>query len=143
MCCVQWGHSVSAPMSVGSVVKLRINSLPVQRFFQIVAWLLVLAIIALSVGPPSTRPVTGAGNNFEHVLIFVATGGAFGLGYPRRIWLLPLALLAFSGAVELAQMMVAGRHARLSDFLTDAAASWVGIGLSFILLKLAAVITKD
>ena len=114
----------------------------VQRFFQVVAWLLALAIVMLSLGPASTRPVTGAGHDFEHLLIFAATGGAFGLGYPRRIWLLPLALLAFSGAIELAQMMVPGRHARLSDFLTDAAASCVGLGLSFVLIKLTSSTSK-
>ena len=114
----------------------------VQRFFRVVAWLLVLTIVMLSLGPASTRPVTGAGHDFEHLLIFAATGGAFGLGYPRRIWLLPLALLAFSGAIELAQMIVPGRHARLSDFLTDAAASWVGIGLSFVLVRLRSFTSK-
>jgi len=113
-----------------------------QRFFQVVAWLLALTIVMLSLGPASTRPVTGAGHDFEHLLIFAATGGAFGLGYPRRIWLLPLALLAFSGAIELAQMLVPGRHARLSDFLTDAAASCVGLGLSFVLVRLRSFTSK-
>ena len=115
----------------------------VQRFFQVVAWLLAVAIIMLSVGPPSTRPVTGAGQNFEHLAIFLATGTAFGLGYPRRVVLLPLALIAFSAAIEFAQMMVAGRHARLADFLMDAAASCVGLAVAFGLVKLTALTTKD
>jgi VanZ family protein len=115
----------------------------VQRFFQAVAWLLALAIVMLSLGPPSTRPVTGVGHNYEHLLIFLAMGASFGLGYPRRFLLLPIALLAFTGAIELAQMMVAGRHARLSDFLTDAVASCVGIGLSFVLVKLMAAVAKS
>jgi len=101
-----------------------------------VAWLLALAIVMLSVGPPPTRPVTGAGHNLEHLLIFAATGAAFGFGYPRRFLLLPIGLLAFTAVIEVAQMMVPSRHARLSDFLTDAAASWVGIGLAFVLVKI-------
>src|SRR5262249_8266136 len=125
------------------MIKFGINSHHLQRFFQVVAWLLALAIVMLSLGPPSTRPVTGAGHNFEHLLIFVATGAAFGLGYPRRFLLLPVALLAFTGAIEVAQMMIPGRHARLSDFLTDAAASCVGIGLSFVLVKLMTAVTKS
>jgi VanZ family protein len=124
------------------MVKLGINCHYLQRFFQVVAWLLILAIVMLSLGPPSTRPVTGAGHNLEHLLIFVAMGAAFGLGYPRRILLLPIALLAFTGAIEVAQMLVPGRHARWSDFLTDVAASYVGIGFSFVLVKLTAVMTK-
>ena len=81
------------------MIKLGIVCHYLQRFFQVVAWLLALAIVMLSLGPPSTRPVTGAGHNFEHLLIFVATGAAFGLGYPRRFLLLPVALLAFTGAI--------------------------------------------
>ena len=90
----------------------------------------------LSLGLPSTRPVTGVGHNLEHLLIFAATGGLIACGYYR------LALLAFSGAVEVVQMMVPSRHARLSDFLTDAAASIVGVGLSFVFVKLARAATK-
>jgi hypothetical protein len=72
----------------------------VQRFFKVTAWLLVLTIVLLSLGPPSSRPVTGAGNNVEHLLIFLATGAAFGLSYDRRYWLLVVALVAFAAAIE-------------------------------------------
>ena len=105
----------------------------IQRFFQVIAWLLALAIVVLSLGPPSSRPVTGAGHDVEHLLIFLATGAAFGLGYARRYWLLAIALLAFAAAIEIAQIMVPGRHARLTDFLTDGTASCLGIGLSYVL----------
>jgi VanZ family protein len=124
------------------MIKLGIICHYMQRVFQVVAWLLILAIVMLSLGPPSTRPVTGAGHNFEHLLIFVATGAAFGLGYPRRFSLLPIALLTFTAVIEIAQMLVPGRHARLSDFLTDAAASCVGIGFSFVVVKLTAAMSK-
>jgi hypothetical protein len=124
------------------MIKLGIICHYMQRVFQVVAWLLILAIVMLSLGPPSTRPVTGAGHNFEHLLIFVATGAAFGLGYPRRFLLLPIALLTFTAVIEIAQMLVPGRHARLSDFLTDAAASCVGIGFSFVVVKLTAAMNK-
>jgi len=109
-----------------------------QRLFQVTAWLLALAIIVLSLGPPSTRPVTGAAHNLEHLLIFLATGLAFGLGYPRRFWLLPIGLLVFTAALEIAQIWGPGRHARLSDFLVDVAALYLGVGLSYLLVKLTA-----
>jgi VanZ family protein len=110
----------------------------VQSLFQVTAWLLALAIVVLSLGPPSTRPVTGAGHNLEHLLIFLATGVAFGLGYPRRFWLLAMALPIFAAVIEIAQILVPGRHARLSDFLVDAAALCLGVGLSYLLVKLKA-----
>jgi len=109
-----------------------------QRLFQVAAWLLALAIVVLSLGPSSTRLVTGAGHNLEHLLIFLATGMAFGFGYPRRFWLLPIALLAFAAAIEIAQIWAPGRHARLSDFLTDGTASCLGVGLSYLVVKLGA-----
>jgi len=118
-------------------MKFQSNWHYVQRFCQVVAWLLALAIIMLSVGPPSTRPVTGTGHNFEHLAIFWAMGAAFGFGYPRRVMLLPIALLGFSAAIEAAQMMAPGRHARLGDFLTDAAASCLGVAVSLLLVKFA------
>jgi len=110
-----------------------------QKLFQVAAWLLILAIIMLSLGPPSTRPVTGAGHGLEHLLMFLATGVAFALGYPHRYWLVAIALLAFAAAIEIAQIWVPGRHARMSDFLIDATVSCLGVGLSYLLVKLRAV----
>jgi VanZ family protein len=107
----------------------------VQRVFQVIAWLLALSIIVLSLGPPSTRPVTGTGHNFEHLAIFWVMGMAFGFGYPHRVVALPIGLFGFSAAVEVVQMMVPGRHARLGDFLTDAAASCLGVAISLLLVK--------
>src|SRR5450759_3241770 len=109
-----------------------------QRISQVAAWLLTLAIVVLSLGPPSTRPVTGAPHNVVHLLIFLATGVALGLGYPRRFSFLAMALPIFAAVIELAQIFAPGRHARLSDFLVDAAALCLGVGLSYLLVKLTA-----
>ena len=110
-----------------------------QRFFQVAAWLLSAAIVLLSLSPPTVRPVTPVGHNFgsnfEHLLIFLAAGGAFALGYPRRVRLLLVAMLAFAAAVEIAQMWVPGRHARLSDFVVDVFSLYCGIGISYVLEK--------
>jgi VanZ family protein len=110
-----------------------------QRLFRVAAWLLSAAIVLLSLSPPSARPVSPVGDNFgsnfEHLLIFLATGGAFALGYPRRIRFLLPAMLAFAAAVEIAQMWVPGRHARLSDFLVDVFSLYFGIGISYVFLK--------
>ena len=97
-----------------------------RRIFQTAAWLLAATIVVLSLVPPSLRPVTGVAHDFEHLLIFLATGMAFGFGYPSRHRLLLIGLLTFTATVELGQNFVPGRHARLSDFLVDTAASWLG-----------------
>ena len=91
-----------------------------------VAWCLAAAIVALSVVPPGLRPETGAPHHLEHFIIFAATGLAFGLGYRQRSLVAPL-LVAFSGAVEVVQLLVPGRHARVGDFVVDALAACCGL----------------
>jgi VanZ family protein len=101
------------------------------QYARIVAWSLAAAIVVLSVIPPASRPVTAVPHGFEHFLIYWAAGLAFGLGYERKDGLLAILLLIFSGSVEIVQLFVPGRHARLSDFIVDAGAMWTGlIGVS-------------
>jgi VanZ family protein len=99
------------------------------------AWLLAVAILVLSLVPPAYRPVTGVPRYVEHFAIFAAAGVCFAATYPTRPWALLIGLPIFSGAVELAQMAVPGRHARLSDFLVGALAACIGAGLGCIAAK--------
>jgi VanZ family protein len=118
---------------------LEFNARPfgtMQRIFQAAAWLLAGTIVVLSLRPASVRPMTGAQHDLEHLLIFLATGMAFGFGYPDRFRLLTFALLTFAAAIEVAQIWAPGRHARISDFLVDAAASCLGVGLSYAFVRL-------
>jgi VanZ family protein len=89
-----------------------------------------LTIVVLSVVPPDYRPVTPASHNVEHLVIFFLMGLAFGLGYASRPFLQVLELVAFSAAIELLQLSIPGRHARLSDFLVNAVSVALGIGLA-------------
>jgi VanZ family protein len=98
---------------------------------RIAAWLLSIAIIALSLVPPRMRPKTDVPHNLEHFAIFFATGVAFGVGYTRRSGLVTVALVIFAGAIEFAQIVIPGRHARLSDFVVDALAACVGVIIAF------------
>jgi hypothetical protein len=52
---------------------------------------------------------------------------AFGLGYDIRHSRTALFLVTFPAAVEIVQLFVPGRHARLSDFLVDALAMTLGV----------------
>jgi VanZ family protein len=105
-----------------------------RRLFQIAAWFLLVTIVVLSVVPAEDRPVTPAPHDFEHAAIFVATGLAFGLGYS---WYLAqiFGLIAFSAAIELIQLAIPGRHARVSDFIVDALSVSIGVGIAFLLAE--------
>jgi VanZ family protein len=94
---------------------------------RIAAWALAAAIVILSLVPPTLRPETGVPHGLEHFTIFAATGFAFGLGYKRRHHLVAILLVIFSSAIEIAQLFVPGRHARLGDFIIGALAACIGL----------------
>jgi len=98
-----------------------------QRISRPVAWLVLVAIIVLSLVPPSARPTTFVPHKIEHAAIFLLDGIVFGIAYGGYEWLLSLGAVIFCGGLELAQLMIPGRHARLSDFFIDATAICVGI----------------
>jgi VanZ family protein len=94
------------------------------------AWLLVVGLTVVTVVPASERPVTGVEHNYEHFLAFGFVGFVFALAYSRRTLLLMPSAIVFSALLEVMQIPLSTRHARLEDFLTDALASCVGIGLA-------------
>jgi VanZ family protein len=103
------------------------------KLLRAAAWLLIVATLALSLVPASQRPVTGTPHNFEHLAIFVVMGLVFGLGYRSHYLSQAAGLVAFAGAVEIAQYWVPGRHARISDFIVHA----IGICISVVAAWLA------
>jgi VanZ family protein len=106
-----------------------------QKLFQIAGWFVAFLIVILSIVPPSLRPVTDLPHNLEHALIFLVTGASFEIGYPRRFFVNAMGLTAFAGAVELAQLWSSGRHARMSDFIVDALAALIGVGIAWLALR--------
>src|SRR5215475_2174540 len=98
-----------------------------QNMSRIVAWLALAVIIVLSLVPPSGRPTTFVPHKLEHAGIFFMDGVAFAVAYRGYEWLWSIGAVIFCAAIELAQLMIPGRHARLSDFLVDATAICVGI----------------
>src|SRR5215831_7981632 len=92
-----------------------------------IAWVGIVAIIVLSVVPADERPVTAAGPSFEHFAIFAVTAGAFALGHQLSLGRLVLVAILFCGGIELLQVPLPTRHARVSDFFIDFAASCFSI----------------
>ncbi len=103
-----------------------------RNIARVAAWLLVIVITALSLVPPSLRPVTGVTHGLEHFAIFAVTGFAFGLAYDRKLVAIMPVLVIFAGVIELGQLFVPNRHARLSDFIVDALAACVGAALASV-----------
>ncbi len=89
------------------------------------AWLLAAAVTFATLGPPRLRPHSNLGQDGEHVA-FVLIGIAFGLAYPRRRLFTAVVAVVLTGALEVLQLWMPGRHARLEDFVVDAAAACAG-----------------
>jgi len=104
--------------------------------FRAMAWSLLIAIVVMTIVPAPWRLVTGAPHYVEHALVFLATGIAFGLSYELRTSVFCAAAVVFCAGVELVQLTVPGRHARLSDFFVDAAAACIGIAIAWTARRL-------
>ena len=94
--------------------------------FRIVAWLLAAAVTFATLGPPRLRPHSHLGQDGEHALAFVLVGLAFGLAYTGNRLRTIVIMVVLIGALELAQFVAPGRHARLEDFIVDALAACAG-----------------
>jgi VanZ family protein len=93
---------------------------------RIIAWLLAAAITFATLGPPRLRPHSHLGQDGEHTLAFVLLGLAFGLAYTGNRLRTAVIMVVLIGALELLQLVVPGRHARLEDFIVDALAACGG-----------------
>jgi VanZ family protein len=97
---------------------------------RLIAWLLAAAVTFATLGPPQCRPHADLGHDGEHALAFVLVGLAFGLAYPRQRRQTTAWATLMIGGLELLQLWVPGRHARLEDFLVDALAACAGLAVA-------------
>ena len=104
-------------------------------FFRIVTWCFLIAIVILTVTPP-LGVVSGAPHNVEHAIVFLATGIAVGLGYELRMSIACAAAVMFCAGLEVVQLAVQGRHARVSDFFVNAGAACFGIAIIWTVRRL-------
>jgi VanZ family protein len=94
------------------------------------AWLLAAAVTFATLGPPSLRPHSDLGQDAEHALAFILVGLAFGLSYRHRRLAVAAISVVLIGGLELMQLWAPGRHARLEDFVVDAATACIGFALA-------------
>ena len=99
----------------------------VVKIARVAAWLLIAAIVIMTLGPPTVRPVSGFNRSLEHVAAFALLGLAFGLAYPSRRLLLVVIGIAAVALMEALQQIVPGRHAYLSDFVINAGGACLGV----------------
>ena len=111
------------------------TSSKVRRLVQATGWILLFAMVVISIVPPELRPTTFLPHDMEHAAIFFLAGCAFGLGYPNSYMALLVRLSTFTLAIEFTQLWIPGRHARVSDFLVDAFSITVGLSIGTLLAR--------
>jgi VanZ family protein len=100
---------------------------------RIIAWFLTAAVTFATLGPARLRPHSDLGQDGEHALAFMLVGLAFGLAYRRHRLVTAAIAVVLIGVLELLQLWMPGRHARLEDFVVDALAACAGIAVAAVL----------
>jgi VanZ like family len=103
----------------------------VQPVIRLAFWFVVLMLILLTVVPPSIRPSGVASHHMEHFASFALAGILYYLSYAHHLLTRLAAAVLFAGGLEVLQLFVPGRHARLVDFVMDALGACIGIVLVF------------
>jgi len=115
-----------------------------QKIAQLAGWLAVVVIAILSLVPGSLRPHFGVPPNLEHVaaylehvVAYLATAGLLTFGYGKQYHPLVVALCLsiYSAVLEIAQILVPGRHAGFSDFAASTTGAVIGSALAWIVLR--------
>ena len=89
-------------------------------------------IVMLSLAPAGSRPHSGYGGEYEHLLAYALVGAAFGMGYRTARWQLfsGLALSVAAAVLELLQTFVPGRTPEITGFLISSVGAWLGLAVS-------------
>ena len=95
-------------------------------------WALALCVAVLSLMPTNYLPAQAFSlwDKAQHALAFTALASLGLLAYPRQPWRVAIALLAFGGAIELAQAATGWRYGEWSDWLADAVGLAAGSALA-------------
>jgi VanZ family protein len=109
-----------------------------QKMLKAASWFIIFSLVIVTIVPSDERPVTGLHHVIEHFLAFALAGLTFGFAYAQSLRTNVLSAIVFTLALELSQIPLATRHARLRDFMVDAAAACLGLGIAHLYRKLMA-----
>jgi len=103
-----------------------------QRLLRWTFWLLLALVIGVTLSPVAYLPPQAFSlwDKAQHALAFASLAALGALAYPRRLGLLAASLLAFGGAIELAQAATGWRSGDWADWLADAVGLFAGLALA-------------
>ena len=92
-----------------------LDSVSLSLLLRIVAWLLLLGLVVVTVGPIAWRPISPLPVQLERATALMVIGFVFALAYPRHLLLVALLLIGATALLELTQVFEPSRHGRWLD----------------------------
>jgi hypothetical protein len=100
-----------------------------NRLLQILAWLLLVALAIVTIGPIGWRPETGLSPQIERAAALFVIGLVFGLAYPRHVVLVALLLITSTALFEVLQVLEPSRHGRVVDLAVKLVGAGIGLAV--------------
>ncbi|WP_245436104.1 VanZ family protein [Methylobacterium sp. V23] len=102
------------------------------------AWLLLVALVIVTVCPIEYRPhPPGFSVTLERLGAFALIGFLFAVGYPQHRWQACVLIVIAAGGLEASQMLDPSRHGRVADFAVKAVGGILGVAGAFVISRLA------
>ena len=118
------------------------NAPSLQSVAIILAWLVLFGLAAATLVPLEWRPHSGLSPQVERFFAFAAAGLCLILAYPRRPFLIVLALVATAFGLEVAQSLAIDRHPGLPDLIAKLMGGATGVGLGWALRTLIVALRR-
>jgi len=103
-----------------------------STLLRILAWLLLLGLVIVTIGPISLRPVTPLPTQLERALALLVIGFVFALAYPRHIVIIAILVLGTTILLEFLQVLEPSRHGRLVDALVKLLGGAAGLAFGML-----------
>lgn len=103
-----------------------------HKVSRLLGWLLLGALVFVTVCPIGYRPVSAAPVSTERFGAFLLLGFLLAVGYPRQRLKVLLMVVAAAGILEVLQAVQPTRHGRVPDFLVKAAGGALGTIVAWV-----------
>ena len=103
-----------------------------QTLLRATAWILLAAIVVVTLGPIGLRPITDAPGQTERAAAFFIAGLLFALAYPRHVWWAVAFLAVMTIGLEWLQNLRPDRHGREADAIAKFVGAALGISAGWL-----------
>jgi VanZ family protein len=115
-----------------------VSFMTADKFSKPLAWLLLAAIIFVTVSPIGLRPHTVTSVNIDRALAYMVVGLAFAVAYPKHWMTVAMLLIAGAVFIEYLQYLSPTRHARFHDAAVKAVGATVGVAIGSLFNRVRA-----